>query len=286
MRNDENRFFDLPIQFEFIVADSFHISEESPKGIIAKISCTEEVFRSINKDNPNLTIPIKLNGQGSETKALELIKKQVNELLEPYAIETISYPDAKDFTFELISTSFKKVKLILKSEIQFFPGYESDSDPILMPDSVILYGSKLWLDSIEQWPTERLDIKNIQGEKQFKLKVMSPTFRQFSVQPEFVQVTIQSEPFTEKQMKLPVELISSDKKMLKQYKVLPSSANVYVKVAVKDFHLLLDDQIQIAVNLDSIQDLGAPLPIQVLKKPSNAKDLKIYPKYVEVLRYQ
>jgi YbbR domain-containing protein len=286
LRNNENRIYDFPIEFEFVVADSFHIAEDAPKGLVAKITCSEEVYQSLLKDIPNPTISVKLKGLESEIVAWGYIEKQVRELLQPFAIETISFSDPKDFTFRLVSTSFKKVRLSLESEIQFFPGFESVSDPKLLSDSVILYGTNSWLDSIEHWTTEKLVVNNIQGEKQFKLKVKSPPNRQFSVQPEFVQVIIQSEPFTEKQIKLPVQLITSDKKLLKQYKVLPSSANVFVKIAVKDFYLLRDDQFQIGVNLDSMQDLSKPLQIQLIEKPSGVKDLKIYPKYIEVLRYQ
>jgi YbbR domain-containing protein len=287
INSQHTRRYEMDVRLRFVLADSLRISDESPDHIQVTFFCKPGDYSKIRDKLTDPYIQLDLLPVPEQKIATEILRIKATQLLKEWEVQSVSvYPESDSLTFKLHSTHFKKVKVVLDSEIAFYPGYEWINPPLLTPDSITLFGPKGMIDTITSWPTEKITLSGIRDTVHQMIKLKATGNAQFSLSHEFIDVQILVEQFTEKEMKLPIHIMSQDKAKQTQFRSIPSQAIVYAKIPVDSFQILTENDIQIGIYSDSARIDKVPLTIQVIAKPDYVRSVKLYPKFAEIIQYQ
>jgi hypothetical protein len=287
INSQHTRRYQMDVRLSFVLADSLRVSDESPDRIEVTFLCKPGDYSKIREKLTDPYIQLELLPVPEQKIATETLRIKAIQLLKEWKVqEVFLYAESDSLTFKLHSTHFKKVKVVLDAEIDFYPGYEWIKPPLLTPDSITLYGPKGVIDTINEWPTEKIKLSGIRDTVHQAVKLNASSNPQFSLSHEFIDVQILVEQFTEKEMKLPIQIISSKKASQNQYRCIPSQVMVFAKIPVDSFQVLTENDIQIGVYADSVRLDKVPITIQLIGKPDYVRSVKLYPKYTEVIQYQ
>lgn len=99
----------------------------------------------------------------------------------------------------------KKVPVRLATRIQLPPGYQLDSQPRVLVDSVKVYGNKVDLATVTEWKTLPGLSPLVQTARDIFLPV--DTVRYLSTEPKIIPVSVNPVPYSEWRITLPVKAI-------------------------------------------------------------------------------
>jgi YbbR domain-containing protein len=283
INNREVKTYNLEFLLQFNLPDSLKISNIVPDKVEVNFEMKPGDYRDFIKKNPNTTIIIDLGTSPEQVISGQFISSKIRELLSAYPVQRIGVKLQEDLIVRVITSYFKKVKVHLESKMEFYPGYELIDSVRIDPDSITIFGIKEAIDSLKSWPTELLNQVAIREDIKQLLKLKTPKDQSISLSHTYVDVLAEVDQFTEKEMTVPVNIVTSGNKSQLQYKILPNQARIFAKLSVSNFNLLLESDLKLGAEIDSIKGKTNLAPIKLLQKPDYVKDVKIYPKYVEVI---
>lgn len=174
----------------------------------------------------------------------------------------------------------KRVPVELVQDIDYAKGFSSGSAPVLSPDSFTITGPKSLLDSIFSWKT---DTVKLVGVNDTLTTLAIPEISENSsirVEPQRVEVFVETEQFTEKRLYIPIRVIGlteQDSVTLFPAQVLISFAvglSEYDGVRVSDFALVVDLS-------EMSRDNELQVPVLVQRSPQNIGRITVQPRTVE-----
>lgn len=115
------------------------------------------------------------------------------------------YPDLVALGFT--SKESKKVPVRLVTQIQLPPGYQLDTQPRILVDSVKVYGNKADLEAVTEWNTLPGMSPMVQTARDIFIPV--DTARYLSTEPKMIPVSVNPVPYSEWRITLPIKTIDS-----------------------------------------------------------------------------
>ncbi len=152
----------------------------------------------------------------------------------------------------------KRVPIRLSADIHLAETYQLVCEPVLSPSSILIFGDKNTLDTITEVQTEAIQIEDVKDTMTLNLHLQKiPTIR-FS-QPN-VQLQLTAESFTEKQFTLPIQIVGTPEG--ERLRLFPPTADVRVRVSVKHFHAVTEQDLRVECTYPQGDVSHLPLQLQ------------------------
>lgn len=177
-----------------------------------------------------------------------------------------------------LTKSVKKVPLVSKMNIQYAPGYASEQEVQLKPDSVKLSGPDSLLNTISKIytkPTKREDVKkDLDG----AVKLENPDSR-LTLYQNKVSYHLGVEKFTERELTVPITVIHAPENI--DISLYPPSVRITFKVSLKRYNQIQSIDFQIVCDYNDISTKQKFLFPRVTEKPKIIKSVNIFPKKIQ-----
>ncbi len=280
MRKTYETIIQIPITYENFPLDYVQTGELPQKlnVVVSDRGSTLLSYRTTKRFFPvsfNFKEPV-----GSEmmvsTKTLDAaIQKQLNASTQIVRI----IPDALRFTFVQLQKKTLPVKL--DERITLAQQYTKSDTIEVNPGVVEVYAPENILDTLQFAYTEPLIIKDLKDTVRKSLKMRE--IKDISYSPSEINVTVKSEPYTEKTVEVPVIVTNVPSDLI--LRIFPSVVNItfqlgvslYDKINSSSFILIVDYRETLKENNQK------KIPVEIKKQPDKIFNIKINPKQVDYL---
>lgn len=180
--------------------------------------------------------------------------------------------------FQLTDVVSKKVEVVPDLEIGFQQQYMQKGKRILIPDSIIVSGPQVIVDTIEFVTTKTKLLKNITDTVHTNLEIVKIPKVRYSHSN--VELIINAEKYTEADIVVPVKVKNLPDSL--EMKVFPKTVTVNYKVGLSDFGKIYPNMFEIVLDYnDAIQNLNRKADISLLAYPDYVGNINYFPKTVE-----
>jgi hypothetical protein len=181
--------------------------------------------------------------------------------------------------FQFANRVEKRIVVKPKVEMSFEEQYMLRGRITTLPDSMLLSGPDLILDTLKAVYTEK-QVFNKLDEPQ-KLTVAVLPLKYITFQSEEVILSVDVDKYTESGMSLPVEAINVPEGY--RLRTFPAFINVSYKVCLSDFKSIQPGQFRVVVDYSDIEENEKRLPVKLLQYPRSISGLKLQASNVEYI---
>jgi len=238
----------------------------------------EKVEIGVNA-NPSELPSIRRNGQEfhymlTSDKNARMESMKDNQL----EIQSIS-PDTLFLKFA--SKFIKQVPVKLNADISFAKQYGMVSEPLLMPDSVLLIGPRKSIDTIDYVLTEPQAWNELNESLTSEVALQHFEHLPFvRLSHTNVQVELNVVEFTEGSVTIPLQ-INSDRS--ETIKVFPHEVEIIYQVPLADYDNVSAEQFQASVFIDEKSLARTTLIVQIDNQPNTVTQVRVNPSQVEYI---
>ncbi len=237
--------------------------------IINPESLNVSAFRRFNNDGKH----------GAYVPTREMLKRFSDQLSNGVELLDIS-PDTLFIFFE--KKERKMVPVRFDGKLNFKKQFYQSGKIELKPDSVLIAGPASLVDSISYINTSYRNYENPLDDSLVR-NISLHVIDNLEVNPRRVVINIPVEPFTQKNMRIPIDHLNvPDSLTLKSF---PSVINVSFTVAVSRFNDVTPQDFSAIVDYNAVLGSGLPdrLKIRLLQQPEGVKNVNYSPLFVECL---
>lgn len=181
--------------------------------------------------------------------------------------------------FKLDSLITKTVNIQPDIKIEFNPQFNLKEPVSVIPKQVLITGPASVVDTIFSLKTEYKSFEKV--EKSFEKVVPLVYPLKTEVNPGKVTLKFPVEKFTEKEVKIPVQLKNKPEGI--KVKLFPSEITVTFMVGLSEYENIRPEHFRAFVDFDYRMSGSESLEVQFAKQPSYIQVLRITPKSVEFL---
>jgi hypothetical protein len=205
-----------------------------------------------------------------------LISVITNQLNDDIKISNI-YPEI--LTIVLDSLITKTVPVELDINIDFEPQFNLKSPVAVTPDKVKITGPAILLNKIAIIKTKVNIANKLNTSFSQKIDLIHPD--KTTISPEKVNLLIDVERYTEKEMRIPIEILHKPEKA--RLKLFPSEIKVVFNVGLSRFENIKPSDFGASVDFNSVVKDVNNLTINLYKKPEFIQNIRFVPEKVEFL---
>ena len=182
--------------------------------------------------------------------------------------------------FEYSNLEKKNVPIIPKIEFNLRPGYLLDKPLLSIPDSILISGPKILLDSIHNIETQFFSYDDIFEPLSYIVKLKKIPKIQMPIDE--VKINLSVSRYSEKEFILPIEILNLPKD--KRVKLFPPKVKVKVTLPVSIISTVKDSDFSLVVDYNEIiYDKTRELQLSINKQPPAIKQIILEPKKVNFL---
>lgn len=215
-----------------------------PKSISFDLTANGFDFLLLQLKRPTIAIEVNNYYNEKELTAVidntELVRLITNSLNTNIAARNLSIDM---LTLKLDALVSKKIAVELKHNLEFEEGFRIIGTVTSIPDSVVVQGTSSRLESINLVSTKSVDRSNISGDLTISAEVDTTGLQIFSVNPEKVDIAIDVEEFTQKEIILPIELINVPEETT--IKLIPETIRISADVPVNKFNTITTNDFRV-----------------------------------------
>jgi hypothetical protein len=165
------------------------------------------------------------------------LRKQLNVETEikRFSLDTIH--------FKLGFNKKKKIPVILDSEIHFKLGYNFVESLSIFPDSVVVVGPEVQLDTINSIKTKKINLIDVSSKIEKEVLLDVSNYKHIVFSEDKIQLNAEVDKFTEGSLKVPFKINNLPDNY--QITTFPSEVNVVYKVALSNFNKITPDDFEI-----------------------------------------
>ncbi|GAB2693189.1 hypothetical protein GCM10027037_15780 [Mucilaginibacter koreensis] len=183
-----------------------------------------------------------------------------------------------DFTKRLI----KKVPVQLISAIGFEHQYAPYDATVIKPAYVTISGPGNLIDSIKFWQTDSLNLNDVDGTVNAKVRLQAVKEGNLTVYPKVVQVQIPVDEFTEKTLEIPVKLINNPHYY--NVKLFPQKVKITFTTALTRYKETDEDFFEAVADFQLWTDhKNSVLPVKLTRVPAYCRIVRVEPRTVDFI---
>ncbi|WP_432712447.1 CdaR family protein [Pedobacter sp.] len=202
-----------------------------------------------------------------------------NQLLTAQKVISVK-PDTLYFDFS--TRTVKRVPVELVSELEFNKQYGISSDILITPNYVTVSGPQKELDLIDSWKTDTLRVKGIQNSVKTRVAMDHGDFKNISIFPANVEVSIPVDEFTEKTMEVPLKIINN--KEYYNVSLYPKKVTITFMVSLSSYHIVNENFIDAVVDMEEWKLYKHPqLQVKLTRFPDYCRLIKLSPSKVDFI---
>lgn len=233
-------------------------------------------FSPIVLNLTNITRDAENSEEGFRVNTSSLIRRISNQVSNEITINDIQ-PEILRIKLDSLKTKMIPVKGNI--ELSFKPQFNLKEAVILNPKEVKITGPAAVLDTVYILFTKKETFEKIDSEVEKVLEVIYP--ENTTISPEKVTLTIPVEKFTEKEIKIPVQI--RNKPDSTNIKLFPSEIELTVLVGLSDFESVQSSNFDVFVDFEKIDPNSESLKVTVQSNASHLKIIRYEPEIVEFL---
>ncbi|MBC6995236.1 YbbR-like domain-containing protein [Neolewinella lacunae] len=174
------------------------------------------------------TIPLTIEVGSAESLRLtgNEISLEVNRRLSSNDLHTNEL-DFEPLVLLTTPREGKRVPIVSNIRSRFAPGYLATAPPVFEPDSVTVSGAIDELESIEEWPTEELELRQVDGDIRRSVRLQPPG-PGLTLTREEVNYALEVEPFIERTLTVPVTVVNASP--TDSFRLNPSEVELRVSI--------------------------------------------------------
>lgn len=178
--------------------------------------------------------------------------------------------------FSLEDKSQKKVPIRLLANIEYAQGFQLKEAIQLTPDSVEISGPVSYLDTISYWPTDSLNLVNLNSTLETTLNLKAPK-EIASITPTTIDVTAAAEQFTQNAIFIPIEIKNSPDSTLR---IFPKNISINYIVGISQFNQIDASQFNLIVDFaqTELSNTDNKIDIQLVKQAPEVRNVTFSPK--------
>lgn len=221
------------------------------------------------------------NGNDISISRGEIIKIINYHLKNDISVKNVS---VNELVIELDSIIFKKIPVIIQTDITFRDGYKSIGKIRIDPDSVLVSGPSKSIQEINQIKTNILSLLDVNTNILENIALQTPESLDITISPQNVTISHIVEEFTQKSLILPLKIYNLAKGL--KIKLIPEfititfdvTVNEFNNISKKDFVLICD-----YTKRDKNENFMIP---ELLEKPESILNIVIKAKKVDYLIFK
>ena len=187
-------------------------------------------------------------------------------------------PDTLLFKFTDVIDKKVAVKPLLN--LEFGKQYLSFDNIKVQPDSIVVSGPEVMIDTLSYVYTKELKLKNLKDSVVKDLELMP--LKKFIFQTEKVKVTVPVEKYTEKALNIPIEADNVPEDY--DVKTFPGVIKLSCWVGISNYDKLAPYMFRATVDYNTLStNPQSKLKITLVKYPHNIQNIRFYPKSVDYI---
>lgn len=224
----------------------------------------------------NLTEGITPNNRTYEVSSNNHLKRIASQVSNEIKVREVQ-PDI----LYIVLDSLKSKSIPVKADIttSFKPQFNLKNPYKLTPQRVKITGPAATIDTIHFLYTERETFEALNASFEKNMDVLHP--EKTTIIPEKVLLKIEVEKFTEKELKIPIQI--KNKPADVNIKLFPSEVKVTCLIGLSEFDNINSTNFTAIVDYNSINTTSSNLAIQVDVQPSFIELMRFTPESVEYL---
>jgi hypothetical protein len=175
-----------------------------------------------------------------------------------------------------------KTKLVpVKADINFSfkPQYHLKDSVSISPEKINITGPGTIIDTISFLTTENKTFEKLDASFKAILKIVNP--EKTTVDTKFINLKIPVEKFTEKELKIPIQIANKPDNII--IKLFPSEIKLTVLVGLSEFENIDTSKFEVFVDYKTIEQDTKNLQININSKIENIKIIRHSPVNIEYL---
>lgn len=187
-------------------------------------------------------------------------------------------PDTLVFRFTDVVDKKVPVKPLLN--LQFEKQYMQNGDMVVLPDSVIVSGPQVMIDTLTFMYTSELKKKHLKDTLRSNIEL--PIVNRLTCQVKEVSVIVPVVKYTEMNIAVPIETINVPEGM--RVRLFPGTINVSCWISISSYDKVTPYMFRAITDYNSlINNSQSKAKIELVRTPSNAQNIRFYPKSVEYI---
>ena len=269
-----------PIALEYRLPGGLAFAQAPPNMLEASVRATgwELLIQSFRTRERGIVIDS--TDIGASPDGIISIRRAVAQAFAEEGLAVDAMTDER-VVLKMERVASKRVPLRLVSDISYAGGFRSSRAPRLTPDSVTLTGPASLIDTVGAWPSDTLTLRDVQDTVAAVALPEQPTSPALTVAPTTIEVTVESQQFTEKRMYVPVEL--SGKRRRDSIALFPAQVLVSFPVGLDDYERVRASDFRVEVDVSEVGQSGdVRLPVMITSSPEGIGKPVVQPRTVEV----
>lgn len=186
-------------------------------------------------------------------------------------------PELLNIVLDSLSTKIVPVEIDLN--VSFVSQMHLKNRVTTNPDKVKITGPSIILDGISAVKTKVNITNKLSNNIEQEIDLIHP--EKTTIVPEKVTIKIEVEKYTEKEIKVPVEIFNKPESI--RLKLFPSEIKLFCSVGLSRFDSIKSSDFGVAVDYNSIINDVNSLGLTLFKQPDLVQNIKLNPEKVEFL---
>lgn len=187
-------------------------------------------------------------------------------------------PDTLVFKFTDVVEKKVPIKPVL--DLQFEKQFMQNGAITFTPDSVVVSGPQVMIDTLTCLYTSELKKKHVKDT--LHVNVELPLVNRLTCQTKEVSVTVPVVKYTEMNIAVPIETINAPEGM--RVRLFPGTINVSCWIGISAYEKVTPYMFRAIIDYSSlINSSQSKARIELLRTPPNAQNIRFYPKSVEYI---
>ncbi len=233
-------------------------------------------FSPIVLNLTNITRNLESNSGNYTINSAGLIRRISDQISNEITISEIQ-PDFIELKFDSLKS--KMVPVIFDITTEFKPEFNLKKPISSIPNKVKITGLSAALDTINSIKTKAKSFIKIDTDINKEVELTEP--EGISVTPKRVELKIEVEKVTEKELKIPIKVLNQPEN--KSVKLFPSEVKVLFTVGLSEFDKITSADFSASVDYNTIEPGSEYLDVIIDKKPPLKQLIKFNPGKVEFL---
>lgn len=179
----------------------------------------------------------------------------------------------KKLNIPFIQKETKIVPVVPVMEVSYAPGYNSDEQFEIQPDSIEISGSKKVLDSIHSISTQKLTLKNINSNTKGMVEIDTTAHSGVTYYQHEVEYLLKTKKFTEGRLNIPLEILNAPKNA--SVSIFPKEVIVIYTVSLEGFEMITKNDFVVVCDFSDLSENQNFLIPKIKKKPSSVTAIRL-----------